>query len=100
MTCPDTIERAKRLLDPKDYGDDPMDDCYHVARAQLQLVADLQHWLGNILVINFLHFYRNKCFQMQGMYDGSISKECIESLQRDQCTTEMLLDMSNEEMCT
>jgi hypothetical protein len=30
----------------------------------------------NILMSNFLRDLRNKCFQMQGQYDGSISEEC------------------------
>ena len=29
---------AKRMLDPKDYGDDPMDDAYQTAKALLEAV--------------------------------------------------------------
>lgn len=30
------IDAARRMLDPKNYGDDPMDDAYHVAKALLR----------------------------------------------------------------
>lgn len=31
---------------------------------------------GSISVINFWHDYRNRCFQIPGANDGSISEEC------------------------
>lgn len=58
---------------------------------------DLLHWLGSVVVVNFLHDYRNQCFQMQGKYDGSISAECVASCRRDQATTERLIAMAQTE---
>lgn len=36
MSMPDIRAAAERLLDPKDYSDDPMDDAHTVARAWLE----------------------------------------------------------------
>lgn len=37
-----TIDAANRMLDPKDYGDDPMDDACHVARGLIRAVELLR----------------------------------------------------------
>lgn len=78
---------ALRLIDPKDYSDDPMDDANNVARALLAIRCDVKAWMraapfevqefmGSVHVTNFLDKRRQEAFQMQGRYDGAMSAEC------------------------
>lgn len=78
---------ALRLIDTKDYSDDPMDDAHNVARALLAIRRDVKAWMSaapfevqefmrTVHVTNFLHERRKEAFQMQGRYDGAMSAEC------------------------
>lgn len=49
-----------------------------------QIVDDYDFVMSQIHATNFLAESRNRAFQMQGAYDGSISEDCKEFLKREE----------------
>lgn len=54
---------------------------------------DLAEWGRSIVVGNFLRDYANRCFQMQGAYDGAMSEASKASFAKHKAFTDLLLEM-------